>query len=279
MGVLRSNWVNRPMLKQRLITALILIPLVILMLCYANTWVLMGFVGVVMGLLAWEWTGLIPIKGEAFRQHLLKISYGVFCLFCGWAMVWLLPYLREVVLLVWAGIACAIVVYPRHRQVWEKSVCIAILGAWILGGFSGGFWCLYHSTHGLALIFYMLFLVWAVDSGAYFVGKLYGKNRLIPAVSPGKTREGLLGGLGCAMLVALIGDVYFSPDSTLIWLLQALVLAGLAVVGDLFISMLKRRVAIKDTGQIFPGHGGILDRLDSLIAVVPWGYYFYQGWT
>ena len=114
----------------------------------------------------------------------------------------------------------------------------------------------------------------ASDSGAYFVGKNFGKNKLCPSISPGKTIEGFIGGLvcgsigGCAVAAALLDDI-----SILILALIAAVISSLGVLGDLTESLLKRSMNVKDSGTILPGHGGILDRVDSLLMTAPFFYY------
>lgn len=117
------------------------------------------------------------------------------------------------------------------------------------------------------------FLIWASDIGAYLAGKQWGKHKLIPKVSPGKSWEGVTGGVILAMIVATLGYYYFIPYSIYIWFGLALSTVVISIFGDLFISILKRRCQLKDTGNIIPGHGGILDRLDSLIAALPWFYF------
>ena len=96
---------------------------------------------------------------------------------------------------------------------------------------------------------------------------------MIPHVSPGKTIEGATGGFAMAMLVSLVGYVYFKPAHALIWFVVAVCTILISMLGDLFISMLKRRCHLKDTGQLIPGHGGVLDRLDSLLAATPLFYF------
>lgn len=128
---------------------------------------------------------------------------------------------------------------------------------------------LYQLEQGRDLVVYLLCLVWATDIGAYLAGKQWGKHKLIPDVSPGKTQEGALGGMAMAMLVTIVGCIYFNPYSVGIWFVISFVTILISMLGDLFMSMLKRRAKVKDTGGIFPGHGGMLDRLDSLIAASP----------
>jgi phosphatidate cytidylyltransferase len=123
-------------------------------------------------------------------------------------------------------------------------------------------------SSGPWLVLALLAVVWASDIGAYFVGRRWGRMRLAPAVSPGKTWEGLLGGLALAgavgaLVAALLG---LSPLTVSA---MALSVAALSVVGDLTESMFKRNVGVKDSGTLIPGHGGVLDRMDSITAAVP----------
>jgi len=124
--------------------------------------------------------------------------------------------------------------------------------------------------HGAGVALGALAVVWAADSGAYFAGKRFGKRRLAPAISPGKTVAGLVGGVAAALTVAaLLAWAAADAAHTRWWLAAALVAALFSVVGDLYESSLKRRAGVKDSGGILPGHGGILDRIDGLIAALP----------
>ena len=130
-----------------------------------------------------------------------------------------------------------------------------------------------NSNIGAYLVLSVMALVWCADSGAYFTGRLMGKTPMLPRVSPKKTMEGLAGGLVTA-LIALVIFVHYNLFGDLGNNLIALLIAGpiaivFSVVGDLVESMLKRLVGIKDSGRIFPGHGGMLDRIDSQLAALP----------
>ena len=118
---------------------------------------------------------------------------------------------------------------------------------------------------------YGLALIWVADIGAYFSGKKYGKNKLAENISPGKTIEGLIGALVLTSLYTLLAGYYFDLDTTqtISLLLISLLLTIISVVGDLYESTLKREVGLKDSGNILPGHGGILDRIDSVLAAMP----------
>jgi phosphatidate cytidylyltransferase len=121
------------------------------------------------------------------------------------------------------------------------------------------------------LVLLLLFIIWAADVGAYFAGRLWGRNKLAPRISPGKTREGLAGGLLLALLVAQLLAYYSGSVAAPSWSLAGITLlvALVSAAGDLFISIHKRTAGVKDSGHIFPGHGGVLDRFDSLLAGAP----------
>ena len=136
---------------------------------------------------------------------------------------------------------------------------------------------------GGALLIFPLLITWASDIGAYVVGRTVGGRTLIPSVSPGKTVAGAIGGLGASMLVAYVygrgvlvpvAHLGFSPWGALLF---GLLISVAAQVGDLFESLLKREAKVKDSSRIIPGHGGVLDRFDSLIFVLPVAYLL-LGW-
>ncbi len=125
--------------------------------------------------------------------------------------------------------------------------------------------------HGADWLFYALSLVWVADIGAYFSGKKYGRNKLAPNISPGKTIEGLVGAVVTTSLYTLIAGYYFELDAerAVLLVLLSIVLTFISISGDLYISFLKREAGVKDSGRILPGHGGILDRIDSVLAAMP----------
>jgi len=120
-------------------------------------------------------------------------------------------------------------------------------------------------------LFYALSLVWIADIGAYFSGKKFGKNKLAPHISPGKTKEGLIGAVMATSIYTLFASYYFNlnTDKAMLLVLLSIILTFISVSGDLYISFLKREAGVKDSGNILPGHGGILDRIDSVLAAMP----------
>lgn len=149
---------------------------------------------------------------------------------------------------------------PGHTSGWLASLSSA-LGAG-------------ETTAGLAWFALALSVTWLADTAAYLVGRQFGKTKLIPTVSPGKTREGAAGGLVAGMLAGAASVIVFATPIP--WYLGAavgLVLAGVGQIGDLAESLIKREVGIKDMGSLIPGHGGVLDRIDALLFAIPTAYY------
>ena len=122
------------------------------------------------------------------------------------------------------------------------------------------------------MVLIAIVVVWAADTFAYFTGKLFGRHKLMPSISPGKTIEGVVGGMAGAVFIAWIGArtlLNLGQSQTVAWLSAAAAAAAISVVGDLYVSRLKRQAGVKDSGKLLPGHGGILDRIDGLIAAMP----------
>lgn len=256
------------MFKERLITALILAPLAlaaVFLLPLIPFALLMGLL-VLVG--AWEWSNLALHR----RTHRwLYVGSVALLLFITHQMLaWVeLPILIAAFAFWWFALS-RVGRYPQTKGIEQTSTKIFIgylvlIPAWVaMVGMKA-------HPQGNLLIFMLFLLVWGADIGAYFAGKRFGRNKLIPKVSPGKTREGVLGGLSVCVMVAIGFSIsaQLSAGSTVLLLLLALVTGMVSVLGDLFESMFKRERGIKDSGRILPGHGGILDRIDSLTAAAP----------
>ncbi|MHC5249735.1 phosphatidate cytidylyltransferase [Enterococcus sp. HY326] len=129
-------------------------------------------------------------------------------------------------------------------------------------------------SHSVQMVILALFIVWATDIGAYMIGRQYGKRKLLPSISPNKTVEGALGGIGCAMFITLIFTLLYPAQQyfnhgLLAMIIFAAFFSVFGQFGDLVESAIKRHYDVKDSGKILPGHGGILDRFDSLLFVFP----------
>ncbi|MCP5078054.1 MAG: CDP-archaeol synthase, partial [Psychromonas sp.] len=184
-----------------------------------------------------------------------------------------------IVAAVWWFISLFLVTsYPKTNKFWAGSKAAkALFGVLTLVPF---FWAMivlrsvniHHDFfYGGALLMYVFLLVWAADTGAYFCGKRFGKHKLAPNVSPGKTIEGFVGGVISSMLVAFVASVLFEieADKMILFFVAALITTFVSALGDLSESIFKREAKLKDSGNLLPGHGGILDRIDSLTAAVP----------
>lgn len=175
----------------------------------------------------------------------------------------------------WVIAAGIVVAYPRSAMVLRAPGVIPGAGLLVLTGAWLGLVSL-RAQPGLGawLIIWLFVVVWSADIGAYFVGRAYGRHKLALAVSPGKTWEGAAGGLVCSVLLAT-GLVGIVPALRMVslsltdWALLAFALGAISIVGDLFESVLKRETGAKDSGTLLPGHGGLLDRIDALLAVLP----------
>ncbi|KGP63075.1 phosphatidate cytidylyltransferase [Legionella norrlandica] len=256
------------MFMQRLITTLILAPLVLLVIFYGPSWVLWGVILFILLAAGMECFKLIPVD-----NLFIQIGFLIFLFLCFLVSDYLYSYWLSVGLFVWGLNCVAILTYPRSQNYWGYPAIVAIASLILLPLFTQSLIHVYSLPQGKGLLVYLLFLIWASDIGAYLTGKQWGRHKLIPKVSPGKSWEGVTGGLTLSMIIAIIGYYYFIPASILAWLGLALLTVVISIFGDLYISILKRRCHLKDTGNIIPGHGGILDRLDSLIAAVPVFYF------
>lgn len=256
------------MFKQRLFATLILVPTVLAAIYYSNFWVFAAAVFMLVMACGLEWQQLIPI------QHLpvkLLILAG---LMASMIMIhYVIGYWLIIGLAIWFCVIFAVVLYPQSQTIWGYRPVVTVLCFALLPLFGQSLLSIYELEGGKALIFYLLFLVWAADIGAYLAGKQWGKHKLIPVVSPGKTMEGLAGGMVLTLVVAVSGYGYFQPRAPLMWAAITALVFFISLLGDLFISILKRRMHLKDTGHLIPGHGGVLDRLDSLIAAAPVFYF------
>lgn len=253
------------MLKQRLITALALIPIAIYVVIWAPLWLFIAISYLMIGVACWEWSRLAGWKDSQSRSFAtLGMVLLILCSgFLG------LKWLFALAMLAWCVMTVFISAYPKAATVWSRPSVIFALGVILLSAFTVNWIDL--RIESPLLLLYVLLLVWAADTGAYFAGKTVGKHRLVPQVSPGKTIEGLLGGVLAAIIVSSVfrySTLEFSYLPWAWWWLLAGLTVLISVVGDLLISVFKREQGVKDSGQLLPGHGGILDRIDSWIAAV-----------
>jgi phosphatidate cytidylyltransferase len=263
------------MLKQRLWTAGILIPVVMLSILYLPTSILQWLIAGIIILAAMEWFAII---GFAARKQMILaiVSLGII----SGCLIWSLS--RETLMwmpmIVW-GVILLMVTRYAHRSMptciqafLMKRFNALILASIVLALFGHGAVILHQSGNlGPQQLLFVMILVWLADTGGYFAGKKWGKTPLAKAISPNKTWEGVAGAIVLGGIWTLIGyEIGISGSISLSeWLLLSLTALLISVVGDLFESLFKRCHNIKDSGNLLPGHGGMLDRMDSLIAAVP----------
>jgi phosphatidate cytidylyltransferase len=258
------------MLKQRVITALIAAPLVVAALFLLPALPFAIAFAVLTGLGAQEWVRLAGVERAAPQAAYLAL----FAALLAW--LWLEPAVREPMLIaccaLWMLAALAVVRYPRSAPLLPRPLLL-ILGLPMLGGAWLALITVREAREGPWLVIWLFLLVWGADIGAYFAGRRFGRHKLALAVSPGKTWEGAVGGLALAWLACAL-LLRLPPLDALEWRLSTasvaiVALCAISIIGDLWESVLKRMRGVKDSGRIFPGHGGVLDRIDSLIAALP----------
>lgn len=274
------------MFKQRVITALVLAPLALAAVFYLPPAGFAIFLLSAFAVAAWEWAGFCGwhhATGKSAFSALLVLLYGAVCLVTPAALHWPVQTNYTVQTLLWLGViwwlvAVLLVLSFRHsQQLWAKHQGLkALMGVLTLLPSFTAILLVRQVNYeqsaftGAWLICLMLGLVWAADIGGYVIGKPFGRHKLMPDVSPGKTLEGFGGGLlFVLLLVTAVAAFQNWPEQTLLWFGAAVVLTLLSVFGDLSESMFKRVAGLKDSGSIFPGHGGMLDRIDSLTATAP----------
>lgn len=262
------------MLKQRIITALIIAPLFLLGLFATSALGFALFLGVIVCLAGWEWA---RIAGWTANSTRIAFAGVIACeLYLCW---WLSPVIVLGLAAIWWFFALHLILnFPDSKATWRPIWFRALAGmlvlvpAWkALVSLRNGVITVSPDISTVWLILYIFLVVWAADIGAYFAGKNFGMRKLAPNVSPGKSVEGVIGGLLAASLLPFVAMplLKISPMQTMILLLITLSTALVSVLGDLLESLSKRVAGIKDSSQILPGHGGILDRIDSVTAAGP----------
>lgn len=257
----------------RIITALLLIPLVLAAIFYAPAWLFLGVISLFVGASTWELLNLLTAYGlPAFRM--------LYVLTLALPPVWFYLPPARLPFLVAGWLVIAVWTVARVRNL-ERGFLAA-------GAHLGAFWAIgvpfalagdFHAEAAGAdpsrpfQLLLILITVWACDSGAFFVGRAVGSRKITPRLSPGKTLEGFTAGLaGAVLAVVLLSFLWFPEWSRQRQVTVGLVLGAAAMIGDLFESLIKRGVGIKDTSRLIPGHGGVLDRVDSLLFAFP-AYY------
>ncbi len=281
------------MLKTRILTALVLIPLLLAALFWLPSTMIAVLFGAITLIGAWEWGTLTGFRGGQRAAYVASIMVlGVLAvtpivmLALGQIPVMVLLVNFGVVLLFWLAALSSLIRDRADSFLFHSTPGRALSGffvlvpawqaamllhaqrhdhpAWLLDALNLSAWP--------ALLIFLFLLVWGADTFAYFAGHRFGYHKLAPTVSPGKTIEGVFGGLLAVLLLAVFGGMYIwklQGMQWLWWVLLCLVVGLISVLGDLVESKVKRVAGVKDSGTIVPGHGGVLDRIDALTSAAP----------
>lgn len=261
------------MLGKRLLTASILIFILLISVFLFNAFVFSVFLSVVTLIGAWEWSNLAGYKSTMHRVVYCGVIAGIGLI----AYLSLQEYFFTVLIIslcFWLLAFFLIYLFPNMSGLWSKKAPLSVIGILVLLPCWYGLLYLRNNEHFAFNFLSLIALVAAADSGAYFFGKYLGRRKLAVLVSPNKTWEGVVGGLIASAMVTVIfsllyGFIYAQAADVLLLLLLPFAISFFSVVGDLFESMVKRVRGVKDSGSILPGHGGILDRIDGIVAAVP----------
>lgn len=267
-----SAYKKDPDFLARVMTALVLGPLMIAAVWYLRDAIFAAVLGVILLLGAWEWTRIVGVKRVRFRTAVVVSNALI--------MLGIWQFLGKHEQLIAAGVGvlwwCVAVLwlkritFAQHDSARNSEIKVVVGSLLMIPA-----WCaailLHEAANGPMWTLFLFILIWSADVGAYFSGRRFGNKKLAPNISPGKTREGVYGALAVSALVAFLFANYLakSPNDTVYFVGLCLITVVFSIVGDLFESLMKRHANIKDSGTILPGHGGILDRIDSLLAALP----------
>ncbi|OOH91058.1 phosphatidate cytidylyltransferase [Pasteurellaceae bacterium 15-036681] len=278
------------MLKERVLSAIVMIAIALIALFWLSPLPFTLGLSALIVAGMWEWAQFAGFKRPASRAIIAMVSGALllFPIMAATSYIQATRFLTDAttpilfVGCIWWIVALGLVVtYPKSSSLWAKSVSakfifgVCTLLPFLIGTLALRFYQYNQDVHlGTYLILYVFLLVWGADSGAYFAGRAFGKRKLAPKVSPGKSWEGAIGGVMTSGVIAFIfleiaPENMFGSVSTSAFIALSIVTVMVSILGDLSESMFKRQAGIKDSSNLIPGHGGVLDRVDSLTAAVP----------
>lgn len=279
------------MLKERVLSAIVMVIVALAAIFWLPPLALTIALSALVVLGMWEWAQFVGFKSQMSRVVVAGVTTCILLLLVVANTDYIsatrfmtdLSVIALFIACVWWLAALALVVtYPNSAKLWAKSVVAKFLfGICTLFPFLIGLLAIRFNNYtldayqGTYLLLYVFLLVWGADSGAYFFGRALGKHKLAPKVSPGKSWEGALGGLFTSGVIAFVflqvtpDDVFGRALETVPFIVVSVATVAISVLGDLAESMFKRQAGIKDSSNLIPGHGGILDRVDSLTAAIP----------
>lgn len=279
------------MLKERVLSAMVMLIAVLVAIFWLSPLPLTLALAAIVTAGMWEWAQFVGFKTALARAVVAIVSAMLFILL----IMANTDYINAAKFLtdsttpllfigcVWWVLALGLVVtYPNSAALWQKSVVAKFsFGFATLIPFFVGLLALRFNNYrideyqGTYLLLYVCLLVWGADSGAYFFGRALGKHKLAPKVSPGKSWEGALGGVLTSGIIAVLFlqlapvNVFGRELATMPFIVLSVMTVAVSILGDLVESMFKRQAGIKDSSNLIPGHGGVLDRIDSLTAAIP----------
>jgi phosphatidate cytidylyltransferase len=257
---------------KRVYSALVLLPLLYVFTRYLPPVAFFVFITAIVLLAQWEFLALFFEKTHLPQCALVGFPAAVLLLI---AMQWpaVLGFSLTLSIILVSLLCYQVSFAPSGSR--HLSMFVILFGILYVGYTLGHFLWLRTRNDGALLVFFVLLVTWAGDAAAYYVGKTWGSRPLAPRLSPNKTVEGFLGGLVVAPLIAWLGHVWFLPAVTAVdCLILGVLFTVLGLLGDLSESSLKRYAGVKDSGSLIPGHGGLLDRVDSLLLNAPVFYYY-----
>lgn len=253
-------------MKKRIITGVCLTALIFLAIFILNTPLFALFCGLVLLIGAWEWLSFSNYFSTFFKINLIILM--ILLMLASWFYLsWVIP----IGVFIWVLAIVLILIPMTASQFLKRPFYLALFAFCILIPAWAGIVFLHSEPNHWGVIYILMISVLA-DTGAYFSGKFFGKHKMAPQVSPKKTLEGAFGGI---VLASVLSSLFFeflgqtSRASFWDFLLISIGLVFVSIFGDLFESLLKRHCGVKDSGNILPGHGGVLDRIDSVIAILP----------
>ena len=269
------------MLKERVLTAIVLLVILAATVYGSSAWPFLIFLAIACGCAGWEWVKLTIPGSNTFP---LLVGIGLFAVSLLQTYNWLdQPSSDYTWLLICTSISATVWllgVVPTvlrgnaqctaRSMTWTVFAPITLYATWAALAYL-------HMHRGTFYVLSLLILIWIADIAAYFAGRAFGRHKLAPAISPGKTIEGAVAGIGGVVMWILVSSYWpgsFAASLAAQWsltgvILCAVFLGAISIIGDLFESLLKRRAGVKDSSRLLPGHGGVYDRIDAVVAVVP----------
>lgn len=255
------------MLKQRVITSLVLAAILLPLIFLLPDVGLKAVIVVVTAGASWEWSTLVGVRTFHHKVMWLLLTLGLV-----WAAHWAAFWVLATSVVWWFVVFGKLTAFGRIKPILAGKIeLLAAFSLPALVPFAVGLMTIRSAPHGAWQILYVILLVFAADTGGYFAGKQWGTIRIAPLISPKKSLQGLAGSVVFASLIATLfaWALHLPRSDYLHWYTLVAIIVLFALVGDLYVSMIKRVVDVKDSGTLLPGHGGLLDRIDGYTAAVP----------